>query len=88
MTIQNVKFFLTDFHKGFVNIMFHILGIGMLVFGLLYHNLVFAILGLFVIDEIGHIYNYYTFHHKNPKYNPWKILLHQTIYIVPLGLIE
>ncbi len=52
--IQNTKFFFTDFHTWTVNIIFHILSLLVFLLGIYQKNIILFILGLAVIDELGH----------------------------------
>lgn len=65
--IENSKFFFTDFHKGTVNIVLHIISFSVMFYGLAVKNTLLVILGLAVINELGHIYNYFRFK-RDPKY--------------------
>lgn len=66
--VETSKFFFTDFHKGTVNISLHLISFAVLFYGLAVKNTFLVILGLAVIDELGHIYNYFILYEKNPKY--------------------
>lgn len=65
--IETSKFFFTDFHKGTVNIILHIISFSVIFYGLAVKNTLLVILGVAVIDEFGHIYNYFRFN-RDPKY--------------------
>jgi len=66
--IEDSKFFFTDFHKGTVNIFLHIISFAVMFYGLVIKDTLLVILGLAVIDELGHIYNYLFLFKRNPKY--------------------
>lgn len=85
--IENTKFFFTTYHTGTVNIILHIISVIVLVIGIVNTNLVLAILGLAVIDELGHIYNYYFLHKLDPKFNTFRMIPYQIIYVVPPALV-
>jgi hypothetical protein len=85
--VQNTKFFFTDFHKGTVNIIFHLISGVALVYGLVNKDLLLAILGLAVFDEMGHIYNYFIAHKKDPLYNPVRMVPYQMLFIGPPAIL-
>jgi len=66
--IEDSKFFFTDFHKGTVNIILHIISFAVMFYGLVVKDTLLVILGLAVIDELGHIYNYLFLFKRDPKY--------------------
>jgi len=66
--IASSKFFFTDFHKGTVNIILHIISFAVMFYGLAIQDTLLVILGLAVIDELGHIYNYFILYKRDPKY--------------------
>lgn len=76
--IETSGFFFTDFHKGGVNITFHIISLAVLLYGLAVKDTLLVILGLAVIDEFGHLYNYFILHKRDPKYGirmiPYQLL--------------
>ena len=76
--IQTSKFFFTDFHKGAVNIALHVTSFAVMFYGLAIKNTFLVILGLAVIDEIGHLYNYFILYKKDPRYGvrmvPYQLL--------------
>ena len=78
--IENTKFFFTDFHKGFVNIVLHIISFIILFKGLASKNIFLVIVGFTVIDEIGHLYNYFYLFKKDQRYNPIRMLPYQILY--------
>lgn len=85
--IADTKFFFTNFHFGTGNIIFHVISIATLFYGLVNKDIILSILGLAVIDELGHIYNYLFPHNRDPHYNPIRMLPYQILYVVPPGLI-
>jgi len=76
--IQDTKFFFTDFHKGTVNIVLHVISFAVMFYGLAVTDTLLVILGLAVIDELGHLYNYFILFKRDPKYGvrmvPYQIL--------------
>ncbi len=84
---ENTIFFFTDFHKGTINIIFHIISVVVLIYGIVNKDLFLSILGLAVFDEFGHIYNYYIAHKRDPKYDPVRMFPYQILYVGPPALI-
>ncbi len=76
--ISDSKFFFTDFHKGAVNIVLHVISFAVMFYGLAVKDVWLTILGLAVIDELGHIYNYLFLFKKDKRYGirmvPYQIL--------------
>ncbi len=76
--ISDSKFFFTDFHKGSVNIVLHLISFAVMFYGLAVKDVWLMILGLAVIDELGHLYNYLFVFKKDPRYGirmvPYQIL--------------
>ena len=72
------KFFFTDFHKGTVNIILHIISFTVMFYGLIIKDTVLLILGIGVINELGHVYNYFFLFKRDPKYGirmvPYQLL--------------
>ena len=66
--IKDSKFFFTDFHRGAVNIILHIISFSVMFYGLATKDTLLFILGIGVINEFGHIYNYLVRSHRDPKY--------------------
>ena len=66
--IEVSKFFFTDFHKGTVNIILHIISFAVMFYGFAVKDTLLVILGLAVIDELGHIYNYLFLFKRDPRY--------------------
>lgn len=85
--IEDSKFFFTSYHTGTVNIILHIISAIIFVLGLLNKNIVLAILGLAVIDELGHIYNYYILHKHDYKFSIYRMMPYQLIYVIPPALV-
>lgn len=83
---QGTKFFFTDFHKGTVNIILHLISITVLAIGVIQQNIILFVVGIAVIDEMGHIYNYLIAQNKNTQYNPIRMIPFQIIYIGPISL--
>lgn len=62
---------------------FHLVSLGVFTLGVYQRNIILFILGLAVIDELGHIYNFYILHKGNPDYNPVRMLPYQVIFVLP-----
>ncbi len=83
--IEASKFFFTDFHKGTVNIILHIISFSVMFYGLTVKNTLLVLLGLAVINELGHIYNYFIVHKKDPAYGV-RMIPYQLFYAA-IGII-
>lgn len=66
--IEASKFFFTDFHKGTINIVLHIISFTVMFYGLVVTDALLVFLGVAVIDEIGHIYNYFFIVNRDSRY--------------------
>ena len=78
--IEDSKFFFTSFHKGTVNILLHIISFTILFKGLINKSVILVIIGFAIIDEMGHLYNYFFLFKRNEKYNPLRMIPYQIIY--------
>ncbi len=83
--IEVSKFFFTDFHKGTVNIILHIISFAVMFYGLAIKDMLLVILGIAVIDELGHIYNYLIVYKRDPKYGI-RMVPYQLLYAL-IGLV-
>ncbi len=83
--IEVSKFFFTDFHKGTVNIILHIISFAVMFYGLAIKDILLVILGIAVIDELGHIYNYLIVYKRDPKYGI-RMVPYQLLY-ASIGLV-
>ena len=83
---RDVKFFFTDFHRGEVNLLLHLISFVVLFIGLHQKNIIMIIVGAAVIDEFGHIYNFYL-HKKDPKYGVVRMFPYQVLFGLPLLII-
>ncbi|MEI2696165.1 MAG: hypothetical protein V9E90_13935 [Saprospiraceae bacterium] len=90
--IETTKFFFTDFHKGTVNIILHIISFAVMFYGLAIKDTLLLILGIAVIDELGHLYNYFILFNRNPKYGirmvPYQILFAIIALIILLKIFD
>ncbi len=83
--LQNSKFFFTDFHKGTVNIILHVVSFTVMFYGLVIKDTLLVILGVAVIDELGHLYNYFIHFQRDPKYG-FRMVPYQIFYAL-IGLL-
>ena len=83
--IEVSKFFFTDFHRGTVNIILHIISFAVMFYGLAVKDTLLVILGVAVIDELGHIYNYFFIFKRDPKYGV-RMIPYQLFY-ASIGLV-
>ena len=83
--IEDSKFFFTDFHKGTVNIILHIISFTVMFYGLAIKDTFLVILGLAVIDELGHVYNYLIRFKRDPKYGV-RMIPYQIFYAL-IGIV-
>ncbi len=79
--IETSKFFFTDFHLGTVNIILHIISFAVMFYGLAIKDTLLVILGVAVIDELGHIYNYFILFKRDPRYGA-RMIPFQIFYAV------
>ena len=88
--IRDSKFFFTLYHAGKVNIVLHVVSLSFLFYGLTLKSVPFVLIGLFIFDEMGHAYNYYSVHNRNPRYGlrmiPYQFLYASLIMLVLLKL--
>jgi len=83
--IEDSKFFFTDFHKGTVNIILHLISFTVMFYGLAVKNTLLVFIGLCVIDEFGHIYNYFIRFKRDRRYGP-RMIPYQLFYAA-IGII-
>ncbi len=83
--IEDSKFFFTDFHKGTVNIFLHVISFSVMFYGLTIKDTFLVIVGLAVIDELGHLYNYFILFKRDPKYGI-RMVPYQIVYAA-IGII-
>ncbi|HQY21184.1 MAG TPA: hypothetical protein PK294_12405 [Ignavibacteria bacterium] len=65
--METTKFFVSDFHKGTVNIILHVISFTIMFYGLVIKDTIFLILGLAVINELSHLFNYFILYKRNPN---------------------
>lgn len=66
--LEDSKFFWTEYHSGRVNIILHLMSFSFLFYGLAVKSVALLLIGLFVFDEMGHAYNYFFVHNRDPKF--------------------
>jgi hypothetical protein len=88
--LEDSKFFFTLYHAGKVNIILHILSFSFLLYGLAVRNVLLVLVGLFVFDEMGHAYNYFVVHNRDPRFGlrmiPYQFLYGGLIMLILLKL--
>lgn len=55
---MNLKYFLVEFHSGTVNRLTHIIGFGLLIYGLIHKDWIIAFVWSPLFMESGHFYNH------------------------------
>ena len=87
---ENSKFFFTQYHAGKVNITLHLVSISFLFYGLTVKSVPVVLIGLFIFDEMGHAYNYFFVHDRDPRFGlrmiPYQLLYASLIMPVLLKL--
>ncbi len=66
--LEDSKFFWTEYHSGKMNIIMHLVSFSFLFYGLTVKSVALVLTGLFVFDEMGHAYNYFFVHNRDPKF--------------------
>ena len=66
--LKDSKFFFTLYHAGKVNIILHVVSLSFLFYGLTVKSVPLVLIGLFIFDELGHIYNYFFVHNRDPRF--------------------
>jgi hypothetical protein len=56
-SFEDSKFFWTEYHRGKMNVIMHLVSFSFLFYGLSIKSVAFVLTGLFVFDEMGHAYN-------------------------------
>jgi hypothetical protein len=92
--LEDSKFFFTLYHAGKVNIILHVVSFSFLFYGLTVKSVPLVLIGLFIFDEMGHAYNYFFVHNRDPRYGlrmiPYQLLYGALIMLVllkPFGWI-
>ncbi len=73
-----------DFHHGKFNIALHLLGFGLIGWGVVEKSLVLVVVGA-IVQELGHVYQY--FKTRDPKDNPINGLKSQSIFALPIFIL-
>jgi hypothetical protein len=86
--LSDSKFFFTLYHAGTVNIILHAVSFSLLFYGLTVKSISLVLIGLLVFDEMGHAYNYFFVHNRDPRYGlrmiPYQLLYASLIMAVLL----
>jgi hypothetical protein len=77
--MKDSKFFFTLYHAGTVNIILHVVSLLFLFYGLAVKSVPFVLIGLFVFDEMGHAYNYFFVHNRDPQFG-LRMVAYQLLY--------
>ena len=77
--IKDTQFFWTKYHGGTVNIIMHVISFSLLLYGLSIKSVLLVLVGLFVFDEMGHVYNYFFVHRRDPRYG-LRMIPYQLLY--------
>jgi hypothetical protein len=76
--LRDSKFFFTEYHAGKVNIILHLVSLSFLFYGLTVNSVPLVLIGLFIFDEMGHAYNYFFVHNRDPRFGlrmvPYQLL--------------
>jgi hypothetical protein len=88
--LSDSKFFFTQYHAGKVNIILHVVSFSFLFYGLSVKSVPLVLIGLFIFDEMGHAYNYFVVHKRDPRFGlrmiPYQFLYGSLIMLVLLKL--
>ena len=88
--LEDTKFFFTLYHAGKVNITLHMVSFLFLFYGLIVKSVSPMLIGMFVFDEMGHAYNYFVVHNRDPRFGlrmiPYQFLYGSLIMLVLLKL--
>jgi hypothetical protein len=88
--LEDSKFFFTQYHAGKVNLILHAVSFSFLFYGLAIKSVLLVLIGLFVFDELGHAYNYFFVHNRDPRFGlrmiPYQLLYASLIMPVLLKL--
>ena len=89
--LSDSKFFFTLYHAGKVNITLHAVSLLFLFYGLTVRSVPPVLIGLFVFDEMGHAYNYFSVHNRDPRFGlrmiPYQLLYRFLVMLVLLKLL-
>ena len=87
--LRDSKFFFTLYHAGKVNIILHMVSFSFLLYGLAVKSVSPVLIGLFVFDEMGHAYNYFFVHNRDPRFG-LRMIPYQFLYggLIMLALLK
>jgi hypothetical protein len=77
--LEDSRFFFTMYHAGKMNIILHAVSFSFLFYGLAVKSVGLVLIGLFVFDELGHAYNYFAVHHRDPRFG-LRMIPYQFLY--------
>jgi len=77
--LEDSKFFWTAYHAGRVNIILHAVSLSIMLYGLAAKSILLVLIGLFVFDEMGHAYNYFVVHNRDPRFG-LRMIPYQLLY--------
>jgi hypothetical protein len=77
--LEDSKFFWTEYHNGKINIILHLVSFSFLFYGLAVKSVLLVLIGLFVFDEMGHAYNYFFVHNRDPRFG-LRMIPYQLLY--------
>jgi hypothetical protein len=81
--LRDSKFFFTLYHAGKVNITLHLVSFSFLFYGLTIKTASLVLIGLFCFDEMGHAYNYFFVHNRDPRFG-LRMIPYQLLYASPI----
>ena len=88
--LRDSKFFFTEYHAGTVNIILRLVSLSFLFYGLAVKSVPLVLIGVFAFDEMGHAYNYFYVHNRDPRFGlrmiPYQLLYASLIAPVMLKL--
>ena len=86
--LEGSKFFWTEYHRGKINVIMHLVSFSFLFYGLIVKSVALVLIGLFFFDEMGHAYNYFFVRHRDPRFGlrmiPYQLLYGSLIMLVLL----
>ena len=77
--LRDSKFFFTQYHAGKVNIILHLVSLTFMFYGLAVKSVPLVLIGLFIFDEMGHAYNYFFVHNRDPRFG-LRMIPYQLLY--------
>jgi hypothetical protein len=76
---KRLEVFFTLYHAGKVNIILHLVSFSFLFYGLTVKSVPLVLIGLFIFDEMGHAYNYFFVHNRDPRFG-LRMIPYQLLY--------